>query len=262
MKMMKLSGLCACVLLLALFFCGKDKGTNPGGNQPGTVFDYSDTLALRAILDANGLTAIKAGDPTILVMTLVGGNVHRIKELTLINKGITVIPARIRELTALQTLRLDTNNITLLPPEIGACTSLVRLQISNNQLTTLPAQISGLHSLQTLILSHNAITSLPSTLWTMTSLEQLRLDYNQLASLPAEVSNLIHLSYLSLNNNLLTTLPVSIRQSAALDTVLQLLEINNNQICPSTLNALDPTFVPWLDKRAEVGWETTQGTCP
>jgi hypothetical protein len=182
----------------------------------GMVYDYSDTVALRAILDANGLTSISAVSPGIVVLTLVNGNIHRIRELNLTNKGITVIPARIMDLTALQILRLDSNSITSLPPEIGQCTSLVRIQIA----------------------------------------------YNHLDNLPAQVSNLIHLSYLSLNNNNLTSLPLSIRQSPALDTMLQMLKINNNKICSSTLNALDPTFVGWLDNRAEPGWETTQGTCP
>jgi leucine-rich repeat protein SHOC2 len=253
MKMMKLFGLCACVFSLALF-CGKDKGTNPVVNQPGTVFDMSDTLALRAILDANGLTTISAGSPSILVMTLVGGNVHRIKELTLQNKGITIIPARIKDLTAMQILRLDTNNITALPPEIGSCTSLVRIQLSNNQLSTVPTEISSLHHLSGLVLSHNSITALPQSLWNITSLEQLYFDYNQLTAIPAEVSNLTLLAMLALNNNALTTLPSSLTSLTNLA-----ITINNNNICANTLPS---TFVGWLDNRAEPGWETTQGTCP
>jgi Leucine-rich repeat (LRR) protein len=254
MKMMKLSGLCVCVLSLALMFCGKDKGTNPVGNQPGTVFDWSDTLALRAILDANGLAAIKAGDPSVIVTLLQGGNIHRIKELTLINKGITIIPARIKELTALQILRLDSNAITALPPEIGRCTSLVRIQLSSNQLSTVPTEISSLHHLSALVLSHNGIATLPQGLWNTTSLEQLYLDYNQLTDIPADVSNLTLLAMLALNNNALTTLPSSLTGLANLAIL-----INNNRICSGTLAS---TFVGWLDNRAEPGWETTQGTCP
>jgi Leucine-rich repeat (LRR) protein len=253
MKMMKLFGLCACVFSLALF-CGKDKGTNTNGIQPGAVSDYSDTLALRAILDANGLTTIKAGDHSIATMMMVNGNIHRIKELTLQNKGITIIPARIKELTAMQILRLDTNSIAALPAEIGSCTSLVRIQMSNNQLATIPAELSSLHSLTTLILSHNAISSLPPSLWTITSLTQLDLDYNQLDSLSAQVSNLVNLYRLSLNNNALTTLP----QSLNTITGLEWLDISYNAICVGTLLS---TFVGWLDIR-DPGWETTQGTCP
>jgi Leucine-rich repeat (LRR) protein len=254
MKMMKLFGLCACVILLALF-CGKNKGTNPDGSQPGTVSDYSDTLALRAILDANGLTTISAGGPpSTVTMIMVNGNIHRIKELTLQNKGITTIPAGIKELTAMQILRLDSNSIAALPPEIGACTSLVRMQISYNQLTTLPAGISNMHSLQSLILSHNTISSLPSSLWTMTSLGDLRLDFNQLSDLPAEVSNLVNLTRLSLNNNSLTNLP----QTLSSLTGLQMLEIDNNHICANTLPT---TFAGWIDNRAESDWRTAQ-TCP
>jgi hypothetical protein len=222
---------------------------------PGMVYDWSDTLALRAILDANGLTSISASSPGIVVLTLVNGNIHRIRELNLTNKGITVIPASIKNLTALQILRLDSNSITALPPEIASCTSLVRIQMSNNQLATIPAELSSLRHLTTLILSHNGITTLPLSLWTITSLNVLQLNYNNLTELAAEVSNLVNLSSLSLNNNSLTTLP----QSLTALTSLQMLEINNNHICPNTLPT---TFVGWLDNRAEPGWETTQGTCP
>jgi Leucine-rich repeat (LRR) protein len=254
MKMMKLFGLCACFFLLVLSFCGKDKGTNPGGNLPGPVSDMSDTLALRAILDANNLTSISAGSPSIVTLTLINGNIRRIKELTLTNKGITTIPARIKDLTAMQILRLDSNSITALPPEIGRCTTLVRIQLSNNQLSTVPAEISSLHHLSALVLSHNSITSLPPSLWNTTSLEQLYLDYNQLTAIPAEVSNLTLLVMLALNNNALTALPSSLTDLTNLAIL-----INNNLICASTLPS---TFVGWLDNRAELGWQTTQGTCP
>jgi Leucine-rich repeat (LRR) protein len=254
MKMMKLSGLCVCVLSLALLFCGKDKGTNPNGGQPGAVFDMSDTLALRAILDANGLTTISAGRPSIATMTLVNGNIHRIYKLMLGNKGITVIPARIKDFTALEILSLDSNAITSLPPEIGRCTSLVRIQLSNNQLSTVPTEISSLHHLSALVLSHNSITTLPQGLWNTTSLEQLYLDYNQLTDIPADVSNLTLLAMLALNNNALTTLPSSLTGLANLAIL-----VDNNHICPSTLAS---TFVGWLDNRAEPDWQTTQGTCP
>jgi Leucine-rich repeat (LRR) protein len=253
MKMMKLFVLCACVISLALF-CGKNKGTNPVVNQPGTVFDWSDTLALRAILDANGRTDIAAGSSPIVVMTMVNGNIHRIKELTLQNKGITIIPARIKELTAMQILRLDTNGITTLPPEIGSCSSLVRIQLSYNQLATVPAEISSLHHLSGLVLSHNSITALPQSLWTITSLEQLYLDYNQLTAIPTDVSNLTLLAMLALNNNVLTTLPSSLTNLTNLA-----ISIDNNNICPNTLPT---TFAGWIDNRAETDWRTTQGTCP
>jgi Leucine-rich repeat (LRR) protein len=134
--------------------------------------------------------------------------------------------------------------------------------LSNNQLASLPSGIGSLHSLKTLILSHNVITYLPQGLWTITSLSQLDLDYNQLDSLSAQVANLVNLGRLLLNNNLLTTLPLSLRQSAALDTALQFMQIDNNNICPSTLSALDASFPGWLDLRAESDWRTTQGTCP
>ena len=253
MKMMKVFGLCACVISLALF-CGKNKVTGPGGNPPGAVSDRSDTLAVRAILDSNGLATIPAGDPSIVELRLVGNSIHRIYKLMLGNKAIHVIPARIKDLTAMEILQLDTNTITSLPPEIGSCTSLVRIQLSNNQLSTVPAELSSLHNLSGLVLSHNSITALPQSLWSMTSLEQLYLDYNQLPAIPADVSNLTLLAMLALNNNALTTLPSSLTTLANVAIL-----IDNNNICPNTLPT---TFAGWIDNRAEPDWRTTQGTCP
>jgi Leucine-rich repeat (LRR) protein len=254
MKMRTLLSISLTVMMLALVMCSKNAGTNPTQKQ-NAVFDYSDTLALRVILDANGLATTSAGSPSILVMMLDENNNHRIKELNLGSKNLTVIPAQIKALTAMDILRLDTNSITALPPEIGKCTSLVRIQMSNNQLTTLPTEIGSLHSLTNLVLSHNAISSLPQGLWTRTSLQQLDLDYNQLDSLSAQVSNLVNLSRLSLNNNQLAALPSSLQSVSS----LQFMQIDNNRICPATLGT---SFAGWLDLRAESDWRTTQGTCP
>lgn len=254
MKSRALTYLCLCVLALSPVMCGKNKSTNPTQSQYA-VYDYSDTVALRAILDANSLTNISAGSPSILVMMLDPNNNHRIEELNLVNKGISVIPAQIGALTAMDILRLDSNAISVLPAEIARCTSLVLLRLSNNQLSTLPSGISSLHNLKTLVLSHNAIVGLPQTLWTITSLTELDLDYNQLDSLSSQVSNLVKLGSLLLNNNSLTTLPPSLEQIDSLGYM----QIDNNHICPSTLDA---AFTVWLDQRAEQHWDTTQGTCP
>jgi len=232
-------------------FCSKN-GTGPDANS-NPIFDYSDTLALREILDANGLTNISAASPSIVTMTLVGGNVHRIKELSLVNKGLSVIPARIKDLTAMQVLRLDSNSISSLPEEIGRCTSLVRLQVSNNNLSALPTGIGNLKSLTILVLSNNQIATLPSSLWNLTSLSVLLLDKNNLTEISSQISSLVNLTRLALNNNSLSTLPESL-----MSINLQMLEINNNRICPSSLN---PTFAGWIDNRAEQDWRTTQIGC-
>jgi leucine-rich repeat protein SHOC2 len=256
MKTLTVVGLSACFLALVLVLCAKNSGTNPN-QQSGAVFDWSDTLALRAILDSNGLNSVPAGGPPIATITLENGNIHRITELTLVNKNIKVIPARIEDLTALQILRLDSNTISALPPEIGKCVALNRIQLSNNDLTTLPMQIGSLDSLKALVLSHNAISFLPQSLWSITALSsELDLDHNQLDSLSSQVSGLVNLSKLTLNNNKLTTLPVSLR----LDTLLEYIQIDSNYICSAALAAMGSTFVGWLSNRAEQNWDSTQ-TC-
>ncbi len=252
MKKVSLVSLCLYAAALCLVVCSKNSATNPSSQN--TVYDYSDTVAVRAILDANGLSSTSAGSPTITVIMLDQNNHHRVKELNLINKGISVLSSRIEALTAMDIMRLDTNSISALPAEIGKCTSLVLIQLPNNKLTTLPSEISSLHNLSTLILSHNSISSLPQGLWSLSKLSQLDLDFNQLTSIPATVSTLTSLQRLTLNNNQLSALPVSLMQSS-----VQYMLLDNNHICKSTL---DPAFVAWLDNRAEQDWESTQGTCP
>jgi Leucine-rich repeat (LRR) protein len=239
--------------------CSKKASVN--SVQPPIVSDYADTIAVRAILDANGFSTISAGSPTITLIGTVGpdNNYHRVIELNLGNKGITTIPSQIKSLTAMTILRLDTNNITALPAEIGKCTSLVRIQLDSNRLATLPTEISLLHSLSSLILSHNLISTLPASLWTCTALSQLDLDYNQLDSISSQVSNLVNLGRLSLSSNSLTTLPVSMQQSAAFTASLQYIQVDNNHICATTLGA---SFAAWVDNRSPDNWESTQGTCP
>lgn len=257
MKMRVLASLLLCVLPLSVVMCSKKAAVTQV--QQVTVSDYSDTLAVRAILDANGQSTISAGSPTITVIRIDQNNDHRVIELNLQNRGITTIPSQIKSLTAMTVLRLDTNSITALPPEIGKCKSLGRIQLDSNRLTTLPADIDSLHSLSVLVLSHNLISSLPQSLWTCTALSELDLDYNQLDSLSPQVSNLVDLGKLSLNNNNLTTLPVSMQQNAAFAASLQYIQVDNNHICANTLGA---SFAAWVDNRSPDNWESTQGTCP
>jgi Leucine-rich repeat (LRR) protein len=258
MKTVKYLSLFACGLAFTLLFCAKDSGTNTPVIQTPTVFDWSDTLVLRAMLDSNGLSNVSAGSTAIVTTTLdPATNFHRIRELNLSGRGIHMVPASIGAFNFLYILKLDTNNITVLPPEIGRCTSLVAIHLSNNQLSTVPAELSSLTHLTTLVLSHNSITSLPQSLWNITSLGQLYLDYNQLTSISTEVSNLTHLTRLSMNNNALATLPQSLSNLSLLDMI----EISNNAIC---YKALPSTFQGWLDLRSEQGWEATQvqTACP
>ncbi len=90
---------------------------------------------------------------------------HQVTSLDLSEKGLTILPTEISQLTHLTELDLSDNQLTELPPEIGHLTSLIMLKVSGNQLTELPPTISQLSNIKKLILGDvfggNHLTVLP-----------------------------------------------------------------------------------------------------
>ena len=167
-----------------------------------TLSDHSnDSLAVRAILDANNLqTVAVAGVVSYLDKT----DTSRIGELNLQGKNITVIPKDIGQLTGLKALRLDSNSIASLPPEIENCSSLRFLSIAKNKLTGLPSEIGKLKSLTNLNVSQNVIAALPDSIGKCSSLGTIKLQDNQLTTLPASIMG-CPVIYIPVSNNKLCT---------------------------------------------------------
>jgi len=146
-----------------------------------------DSLAIRAILDSNGLSNKSVEDVS-------QSSNGRIESLTLSNSvfsptfinPLTSLPAEIGKLTALTDLRLGNNKLTSLPPEIGNLTKLKGLSLGGNQLTSLPTEVGKLTTLTSLNLNSNQLTSLPTEIGNITALITLSLSNNQLTSLPTE----------------------------------------------------------------------------
>jgi hypothetical protein len=254
MKTIKLLGLCACGLALVMYSCGKDKGTTPGGvNQP-TNYE-ADTLAAKAILDANQITAISPTDAICFrkEQRPVGTGPYRIVDIRLPSKNIAVIPAQIGQLTALENIWLGGNGIAALPAEIGNCRALQFVDLSHNSLTTLPTEIGNLTALVSLDLSYNTITTLPAGFWSMTALVTVLLNHNALAGIDPLVSNLVHLNRLDLSSNQLTTLPSSLTTMSSLQSIV----VDNNKLCNQPQDVA--TFIS--NMYADTTWKTTQ-TCP
>ena len=116
--------------------------------------------AVRAILDANGLTAKKVESITV---TRKGHYV----ELYLQECGVTTIPAEIGLLTQLERLHVYGDRslkhplLQKIAPEICKCVKLNELLLNNNELTTLPAEIAHLDQLKHLSLADNRLKDLP-----------------------------------------------------------------------------------------------------
>jgi Leucine-rich repeat (LRR) protein len=186
--------------------------------------DYvSDTLAVRAILDSNGLDTIPVSED------IIDSSEGRIVNLYLISKQLSTIPS-----------------------EIGVLTSLVDLWLYGNSLTTLPPQIENLDNLMLLNLPENTLSHLPLEIGNLPNLSVLELNNNNLTNLPSSIGGLYSLRHLNLCENNLTSLPDSIVNLTPRDTV----DVSYNRL--ARINLSDPV-VAWLNNY-DPDWEQTQNT--
>ncbi len=134
---------------------------------------WKDTVVVRAILDSNGLDAVKVADVTAV------NNNQRIVSLNLIGYGITTVPSAVAKLR-LRHLKLGENKLTAIPEEIGLIAPLTDLGLKLNALAAIPTTLGNLIHLTDLNLSNNSLSTLPVELTNMTQLQALSVDYNHL----------------------------------------------------------------------------------
>ena len=144
--------------------------------------DYTeDSLAVRAILDANSLDSIRVEDVT-------KKNNDRIVELGLNSLSIDTITPELGVLTALELLSIQCNPLQSLPEEIGNCTLLVNLELSSNLLTSLPNGVGKLNRLSHLELFYNKLTTINPELCNLySSIKYANFRENKLVSLPDSI---------------------------------------------------------------------------
>ncbi len=225
-----------------------------------------DSLAVRDILDANGLNAL-----AVAQVTLRNASTGRIRSLVLDSLDLTIITPSIGNLTALDFLSIGKNlELSELPCELGNCKSLKELYISSNSLSYLPESIGFLPLLTVLDASDNAIIELPTSIGSLCSLEKLILTDNEINYLPNEIGALRSLGALNVSINALKELPQSMGNLRKLEQLvingnslyalpleliaLPLVEINviDNKLC-----ALDAELEAWLN-RFDDAWGTFQ----
>jgi internalin A len=151
---------------------------------------------------------------------------NRLEYLDLSDRGLTLIPKEIGQLTCLNWLILSKNQLVSLPEEIGLLTNLNTLNISDNKLTSLPPEIFQLTNLRWLYLSHNKLKILPAEFINLNCLTRLSLDHNEITVLPKEIFKLKNLIWLDFSHNRIIDLPPEIGQLDCLNT----LDISNNQL--------------------------------
>jgi hypothetical protein len=129
---------------------------------PGTLAaDQSEYLAVRAILDRNGLKEAKVeGHVDIRDGHVVG--------LSIQEAGVIEIPDAIGELTHLERLHVYADRDLKLPylqkvsPAIGKCENLQELLLNGNELKDLPVEITQLKKIKTLSIADNQLQNLPA----------------------------------------------------------------------------------------------------
>lgn len=149
-----------------------------------------------------------------------------LRELYLFNNRLTRVPDWFGELTALKVLTLSNNQLKGVPDRLGELTALQELDLSDNQLTSVPKSLGQLMALRELALSGNQLTSVPKSLCHLTALKLLFLSDNRLTSVPESLGQLMALRELYLSSNQLTSVPESLGQLKA----LQSLDLSKNQL--------------------------------
>lgn len=128
--------------------------------QAGLAPGHPEYIAVRAILDRNGLTSMKVEGQT----EVRGGHVVG---LFIQEAGVTVIPDDIGKLAKLERLHcygdrtLEHRYLKSISQEIGQCTELQELLLTHNELASLPVEITRLTRLKSLSVADNRLTNLP-----------------------------------------------------------------------------------------------------
>ncbi|MEO6095510.1 MAG: leucine-rich repeat domain-containing protein [Fibrobacteria bacterium] len=171
-----------------------------------------DTLAVRILLDRNGLT-----QTPVAQVAEIDVEASRITVLLLSGLKLTSLPTQIGSLSALKYLVLSDNLLDSLPAALWDLTTLVDLDLGGNRISALDAKVSNLQSLLHLDLRDNGLTSIPAAIFTLPQLETVILAGNALDTLPEAVAGLAFLQILDLSGNLLRTVPSTIASMDALE---------------------------------------------
>ena len=128
--------------------------------------EHPEYRAVRAILDRNGLTAMRVeGQTTVRDGHVVG--------LFIQEAGVQEIPTEIGELAYLERLHCYSDRtlghplLRSISPAIAKCVRLQELSLANNDLSALPAEMVNLKNITSLSLAGNRLHNLPApvTAW-------------------------------------------------------------------------------------------------
>lgn len=173
------------------------------------------------------------------------GRFSQLKELSIEENGLSLIPETYYNLKNLRSLNLNKNDLKCLSREFFlSFQNLTVLWLNNCGLLYLPNEIDNLKFLETFGARSNSLQELPENFGALTNLKWLNLEENQLASLPKSFSNLKSLHVLNLGSNKLDKLPQLVYEKNQLTTLLihkNLIKSINDEdvLCLSSLQRVD-----------------------
>ncbi len=153
-----------------------------------------------------------------------GRSFQEIRELAIVDKGITRLPAEIGLCSGVETLVIMNNPLRELPAAFGQLVNLRTLVLNGNRLAGLCPEFSQLHKLEKLELNRNALQDI-NPIGYLQNLKHLSATFNQIGRLPSQV-HWAQLEYLLLDHNRITELPEQFYQLESLECA----SFNNNQI--------------------------------
>jgi internalin A len=200
----------------------------------------NEEILLQAILEQPSvqkeITYLDLSEKGLTVLPPAIGQLSHLTELKLWGNELTELPPEIAQLTQLRKLNLARNKLRILPSEIAELTHLKILQLGHNPLSHFPPEIAQLTALTELLLNDTQLTSLPPEIGQLRQLIELSLSGSQLISLPAEIGQLTHLRELTCSRNQLTHLPAEIGQLTHLTTLS--IEVNQLTRLPPEIGQL------------------------
>jgi Leucine-rich repeat (LRR) protein len=113
---------------------------------------------------------------------------------------IASLPAGIKQLSNLRTLRLDDNEIQIIPSFLASCTRMENLSAKRNKIHQLSLDIFGLQFIKTLDFEGNMLSALPD-FHNFRLLERLSVTKNRLSQLPASIGGCCHMVSLYADHN-------------------------------------------------------------
>lgn len=133
--------------------------------------------------------------------------------------GMSGVPDAITQLTALETLHIDSFATGHFPAAMCQIVSLRNLKLSLSMISKIPSAISGLTALTTLVLIRNRFAEFPREICSIRSLSALMMDSNQIAVIPCDITRLTNLNILDLTSNRIVEIPDHLRLLPVLQTL-------------------------------------------